>query len=287
MSGDQVQGIVRLVVGVALCVGLVDALLLCAWFLHDVVGKPTRPWFASTWSLLHVWFAIQGAVLMVGVASLAVGLALGGRVSAGPMVGLVFFQNVVFVAVSSSLIFGAYGADMPAVGVTWLPRRRDLLVGLGLGVLLCALGALVQAGSAWLLHATVSSGRLKWLEEATRALSASRFFPRDQVLASPGLFAAVLVAIGIATPIGEEFLFRALLHRTARLRLGAFWGTAVSSAAFALVHAGPLQVLAILPMGVALGVAYDRTRSLWAPILMHAVNNTLGVLALYFLPGMN
>lgn len=286
MTPHHASEIVRVVAGIAIVVGLFDALLLAAWLVHDVLRRPDRPWFSPTWSLAHVWFALQWALMLIGITALAVGLMLGGRVSAGPLIALTIFQNVVFAGVSAWLVFGVYRADAQTIGLRWLPTRRDVRIGVGFGLALCVLGSLMQGASYRALHAVLSSAHLKWLQDASRMFSADQFFPRSEVLSSPALAVSLLIAIGVATPLGEEFMFRALLHRAARMRLGAVWGTLASSAVFALVHAGPLQILAILPMGLALGVAYDRSRSLWVPILMHAVNNTLGVVALYFIPGM-
>jgi len=55
----------------------------------------------------------------------------------------------------------------------------------------------------------------------------------------------------------------------------------VSALAFALIHVSPLGVVLIFPMGVLLAYVYERTQSLWVPILMHAVNNGIGVLLIW------
>ncbi len=116
----------------------------------------------------------------------------------------------------------------------------------------------------------------------------------------------------LGAPVVEELMYRvflqsAIISGLARLRAirvrangagvggggsdtatagDAFWGIALSSAAFVLPHAaalsGPaswnaLPSLAIL--GVGLGVVYERTRSPIAPIVMHMGFNALNVAA--------
>jgi membrane protease YdiL (CAAX protease family) len=274
-------------VAIGIVVGVVDLGLGAAWVFHDLTGERERLWFSPTWSLLHVWFAFQAALLLVVLCVLPLAFLSGGKMSVPMIVGATVMQNAVFVAVASIIIFVVYRASGRAVGLTWLPSWRHLGIGLGLGILLCALGNGIEFGADRLLKALLSPGQMKWLDEASKAVSPGNFLPKKDVLASTGTFLSVLFAIGVLTPFGEEFLFRALLHRAARFRLGAFWGTALSGFVFAVAHAGPLQVIAILPMGIALGMAYDRTRSLWVPILMHAVNNTVSVTAMYYIPGMS
>lgn len=87
----------------------------------------------------------------------------------------------------------------------------------------------------------------------------------------------------------EEFFYRgALQSRLARLS-GAGWGLALQALVFAAVHApraaermnaGPLAGAAaafamFVPMGLALGVVFARTRSLAAPCLVHVGTNLI------------
>ncbi len=89
-----------------------------------------------------------------------------------------------------------------------------------------------------------------------------------------GWLEVVLVAVVVA-PVVEELLFRGvLLHRWAHR-----WGTAravvASSALFAVLHA---EWLGHFLFGVAMCALYLRTRSLWMPIVAHAISNGVAVL---------
>lgn len=94
--------------------------------------------------------------------------------------------------------------------------------------------------------------------------------------AAPAWFAAALwIGTTLVTPLAEEMFFRGLLQtvliRTIRRRA---LGIALASLIFGLAHAGQPQVVpAIALFGVILGVLYERTGGLLAPIVAHALFN--------------
>ena len=93
-----------------------------------------------------------------------------------------------------------------------------------------------------------------------------------------------VLGAGLLAPLAEELYFRGLIHRWfwARfpsqvwLRLGA------SSAIFSLGHFDSVAVVASsFFLGLLCAWVYERTRSLWLAIAVHAVNNSLAVLLVY------
>ncbi len=94
----------------------------------------------------------------------------------------------------------------------------------------------------------------------------------------PG-FLALLVGVGLLVPVAEELYFRGLLQGWLRQRLG-LWGTVlVSAIVFGLAHFDSIGVVvSAMIMGVLMGWAYERTRSLWVTIGMHALTNTTAML---------
>lgn len=85
--------------------------------------------------------------------------------------------------------------------------------------------------------------------------------------------AATGFAVIIAAPIGEELMFRGFLYRWLRQRHSfrlALWAT---SALFALLHLAPHAVLIYTTLGLAFGLVYEWSGSLWAPILLHSLWN--------------
>ena len=98
-----------------------------------------------------------------------------------------------------------------------------------------------------------------------------------------------LMVIGTAflVPLAEETLYRGLMFGQLynRSPLAAY---VVSVSVFAAVHVvgyigqyAPMQLclcfLQYLPAGIAMGFAYARANSIWAPILMHVTFNLIGM----------
>ncbi|WP_417848505.1 CPBP family intramembrane glutamic endopeptidase [Thalassoglobus sp.] len=87
-----------------------------------------------------------------------------------------------------------------------------------------------------------------------------------------------LFFIAVVPGIGEEFLFRGIIGRGLVARWGLVAGIGLTSLLFASVHMYPPHVLAIVPMGIALHWTYLMTKSFWAPVLFHFLNNALATL---------
>lgn len=84
----------------------------------------------------------------------------------------------------------------------------------------------------------------------------------------------VLVAV-VAAPLVEELVFRGVLFRKLRFQYGAGIALLSTSLLFAALHPGRQLNMAML--GVQLVLLYTSTRTLWAPVLAHLINNSVGV----------
>jgi len=102
-----------------------------------------------------------------------------------------------------------------------------------------------------------------------------------------GILVLALLVTAVAAPLCEETFFRGMLFRLLRAR-GPLWAAVLLSAiAFGLAHASPAVSLALLPvftyMGIVLAVTYAWTGSLTNSVLLHALNNAVGTVAVYSL----
>lgn len=88
-------------------------------------------------------------------------------------------------------------------------------------------------------------------------------------LSTPGL----IFVLAVLPAVGEELVFRGVIGRGLVARLGVVPGILITSFLFAIVHVHPAHALAVFPLGIALHVLYLATRSIWAPILLHFLNN--------------
>jgi membrane protease YdiL (CAAX protease family) len=85
----------------------------------------------------------------------------------------------------------------------------------------------------------------------------------------------LMLVLAVAPAIGEELVFRGVIGRGLLARQGWIWGIAVTSVMFAGVHLSPAQVIGVLPLGIVIHLVYAATRSFWAPMLAHFLNNGL------------
>jgi membrane protease YdiL (CAAX protease family) len=91
----------------------------------------------------------------------------------------------------------------------------------------------------------------------------------------------VVLAIGVAVvaPIVEEALFRGLLQGVLEQRLRPFLAIAVAAMPFALLH-GPQPALFFFFWSLPVGWVTWRTGSIRPGVVVHAINNIVGVIGL-------
>jgi membrane protease YdiL (CAAX protease family) len=80
----------------------------------------------------------------------------------------------------------------------------------------------------------------------------------------------------IAAPLFEEFIFRGLIFGGLRRSFGLWPATLASAALFAIMHPA-ISIFPVFVLGVCTALVYERTRSLLAPMLTHAVYNAIAV----------
>ena len=294
LSAQETMIVVLVVLAILGLIVAIDGVLIVVWLWNRdaVVSGQRPPVFAREWSLVDPWVGGQiAAALLLWVLFLG-GVFFGALGAARPMrpetptlvlmlAGLVL-QNVLFVGVPVAYIRHKYGGQLSDIGFSWRPTAAQIKVGVLAGIVMMLIGFGAEAGIEAVMKSVVPGDVWRALERLTKSVGLETMFP--DIRTSWWQFAFVFVSAAIAAPIGEEFFFRGFLHNCAKRRLGVVWGTLLSASAFALVHGGPLQVLAILPMGVLLAWIYDRTGSLWVPIIVHAVNNGVLLIAMRILP---
>jgi membrane protease YdiL (CAAX protease family) len=141
------------------------------------------------------------------------------------------------------------------------PARHSIAATLSLLILpiiLLVPGLVVTAG-------TLNSIVVKFLPMTPDEQAVLEAMVSDNVLA--------LVFGCIAAPFLEEMLFRGIILRsflTQYSRTAAILG---SSLLFAIAHLNVYQFITALTVGIVAGWLYERTRSLWPCILLHAGYN--------------
>ncbi|MBN1508953.1 MAG: CPBP family intramembrane metalloprotease [Sedimentisphaerales bacterium] len=97
---------------------------------------------------------------------------------------------------------------------------------------------------------------------------------------SPLLQVLIVVLAVVVAPLVEEMVFRGMIQTTLRSYFGRPWlAIAVTSAMFASVHENGTHWPALFVLGMGLGYSYEKSGSLFRPILMHALFNGTTILA--------
>jgi uncharacterized protein len=93
-----------------------------------------------------------------------------------------------------------------------------------------------------------------------------------------------LPVVCVAAPIVEETVFRGVIYRWLRGVLPLNVAMLASGAIFAAAHAITLLFLPLLGFGVLLAWIYERSRSLWPGVLVHALFNLVGIIEILTAP---
>lgn len=103
--------------------------------------------------------------------------------------------------------------------------------------------------------------------------------PADAIPTTIGMGVLAVIAYAVMPPLCEEFLFRGVIQPVYE-RLGGWFAVLFVSFLFIVFHLSLLQGLSIIPLALALGFVYYKTRSLQASILTHFGANALAALVL-------
>ncbi|MBS1833656.1 MAG: CPBP family intramembrane metalloprotease [Acidobacteria bacterium] len=82
-----------------------------------------------------------------------------------------------------------------------------------------------------------------------------------------------LLLITVVAPFSEEIVFRGIFLRGFAARYGIVRGIALSSPFFACAHGSLARIPHTFALGAVLGSIYVQTRSLWASVGGHMLNN--------------
>lgn len=119
----------------------------------------------------------------------------------------------------------------------------------------------------------------QWMDESQKA----SFALIQQVLHMEGfteLFLSFLL-VGILPAIGEELLFRGVLQKTLERALNPHMAVILSSLIFGLFHLQFERILPLFFLGLLLGYSYYLSRNLWIAIILHFLNNSVQLFAMY------
>ena len=269
LSADLQLSLVGLLLGGGLAV--VVGLLMNA--VRAIVVRERLP--ADRYRGPAVFVLLALALIFSTVASVAaygdlVALTGGGPISVG---GALLILTVTQMGLMAAAILFV-GVPNALSGVRLVPPRgawRSVLIGIGVAI------------PAWIGAALLS----RLLQALLELMGISRQpGVTDHALASVDPTVLVL-AIVLVAPVAEEIFFRGVVLNAWLREYGPRVAIIGSAALFAVIHADPstlttlagsvINVVPIFGLGLALALVYLRTRSLLAPIALHATFNGLSV----------
>jgi len=229
-------------------------------------GEKEKRWWRADWSIAEVVIAL---IAVFGVYN-AVGVAI--ILSTEDVATRLFYSYLLYalllcplISVSVFIILRRHHRGWKELGIRWGNAGRTVLSGI-IG------GAVALLSSYAIYFIVVIVFRL--LTGRTPGTSESQ---NMQTLTGPALFLAVLGVVVLA-PVFEEIFFRGLLYSALRRRLGVALGVLVSAIVFGVLHFEPLSLLSLSMVGAIFAYLYERTESLFAPMLAHAVYNGVVIL---------
>jgi membrane protease YdiL (CAAX protease family) len=218
----------------------------------------------------------RGGMVAVGVL-IAAGLMLAGTivvVAFDPDLDSPAARNAAQLVVALSLAGTAFGFALADAG----GRMRAAFGKLGLGRRV-ALAAIGLAALAWVTY-IIFAGFLAPLlqpdqQDVTRELGTNK----DEL----GSVAVAAFLIVIAAPVSEELFFRGFMFSGLRQSMSLLPAAAISAAVWGALHLGAGNIgvaVQLAVFGVILAWLYERSGTLWAPVLAHAINNTIAFVLL-------
>ena len=96
-------------------------------------------------------------------------------------------------------------------------------------------------------------------------------------------FLYILLSSVLVPAICEEILLRGIVYTEYEKRVGTFGAVVGSSFLFALIHFDGMDFIPCLYAGIILAVSVHITRSLFAPIILHLINNFICIYSDAFL----
>jgi membrane protease YdiL (CAAX protease family) len=223
-----------------------------------VLDEKDKRWLKADWSLKAAGIALLVVFGLYAVVGLVVVLLTE---------DYIFYSSLVYIAVLCPLItlscwfvVKRKGRGWRELGFKWGDPKKTITYG-GLG----AVGALVVSLGIMLLIILVI-----YLLGGSNPLTADA--EQVETMAGGQLLVSIAVAV-IFAPIFEELFFRGMFYPPLRRSLGPTLAVIIDGIIFGALHMQYLSIVSLILVGMILTYVYEKTESLYAPILTHALYN--------------
>jgi len=145
--------------------------------------------------------------------------------------------------------------------------------------------ALLWLIPAYIVIVTVTSVALPRLEQLTGIeMKQQMLVERSKEVTDSTSRALMFVTLCIGAPLLEEVIFRGVLYSVAAKFLHPVYANVATSVFFGVIHNNLLSLIPLTLLGIAFAAAFQRTRSLAVPVLMHSIFNGVMFVALMYGP---
>jgi membrane protease YdiL (CAAX protease family) len=241
----------------------------------QALNKPLLKIEPKPWSLHDVWFVTGVLVLVLGVveliATLAVKLA---RVDEGVALPWLLGMDMLL---RLAVLFG-FVELFRRRRIDWSEafglRREPPLHALGLGAVFFV-AVLPPLAVVFTVYAKLC--HLVGIKDVPQPIS-------DLLCTSDSVMVVALIVVFaiVVAPVCEELFFRGFAYPALKQRWGTWAALTTASAAFAVIHLHLPSLGPLFALAVGLGLSYELTGSLLAPITMHALFNATNVAVLLY-----
>lgn len=228
---------------------------------------PETPRALPQWRDLFLYLLVGGGGFVIA------SLVAGRFVERGSLAVsiLAYGLNVLFFA-GSVLLIGVARGKLSLRDLGFIPPR--IRANWFIGAILLSLALVPLRGIIGIIAQYLTGGTLAGMQNRLDVIAPESFTWLG--------FLVTLIGAGILVPIAEEMYFRGALFTWFRQRYNFPIAMLASSLLFAFGHIDTAGVVAAsFVLGLVNAWAFEKSKTLWAPILMHITTNSFAVLVIY------
>jgi len=163
---------------------------------------------------------------------------------------------------------GRWRLLIPDLGLTRLPKFMDIL----------------YAVPAWVLYFAASLITLTIIGMLVPGINLDQ---EQQVgfdgVSLPYEYVLAFIALAVLPPLAEEMIFRGYLFGRMREKYGFWLSAVITSLVFGIVHMQLNVGIDVFVLSIFLCYLREKTGSIWAPIFLHSLKNSVAYVFLFVL----
>jgi len=98
-------------------------------------------------------------------------------------------------------------------------------------------------------------------------------------------FISIILAVVIVAPLFEEIMFRGIIYDALSKKMNVYISIIIAGVLFGIYHLNIFQGTYASLIGIVMGFSLVWTKSIWAPIIIHFVNNLVSIFLSYSVIG--